>query len=130
MVTYRSSESVTVPVTTLDLLLERIGANSPFLIKIDVQGYELFVFRGAERTLAKECTVVSEFWPWGLESAGYKAKDYLQLMEARGYSACDLKGYPIARNKLDKICEHGKHDRFVVTHLLFQRPPFCASKSD
>lgn len=36
-----------------DVLVESLGAASPTAIKIDVDGFELFVLKGAERTLAK-----------------------------------------------------------------------------
>ncbi|MFE8033055.1 FkbM family methyltransferase [Thiohalocapsa marina] len=41
--------SIDVPVTTLDSL---VGADAPALIKIDVEGHERAVLRGATRTLA------------------------------------------------------------------------------
>jgi FkbM family methyltransferase len=47
------TRSITVPVTTLDLLIEESKVAGPFFIKIDVQGYELMVFLGGERTLAE-----------------------------------------------------------------------------
>jgi len=114
-------KGIQVPVTTLDLLVEETGTTGPFLIKIDIEGYELFVLRGAERTLAKECTVISEFWTWGLESAGCKAKDYLEFMKERGYTACELKGHPVRQSKLVRLLELGKDDRSIVTDLLFSK---------
>lgn len=43
--------AITVPVTTLDAL---VGADPPALVKIDVEGSELLVMRGARRLLADE----------------------------------------------------------------------------
>jgi FkbM family methyltransferase len=44
-----TNRSVTVPVRTLD---EVVGGDAPAVIKIDVEGYEALVLRGATRTLA------------------------------------------------------------------------------
>lgn len=41
---YHWDETITIPMTTLDLLIERLGP--PHFCKIDVEGYELLVLRG------------------------------------------------------------------------------------
>ena len=115
------SKSIKVPVTTLDRLVEQSGVVGPFLIKIDVQGCELIVLRGARRTLAGECTVVSEFWPWGLKSAGHGADQYLEFMSSQGYAAHELNGRSIPQSKLDRLCQLGDHSRFVTVDLLFMK---------
>lgn len=54
-----SDSAVTVVVTTLDSAL---GAQAPFLMKIDVEGYETPVLAGAQKILGKEtlCAVIME----------------------------------------------------------------------
>ncbi len=114
-------KEVKVPVTTLDLIIEQSGVLGPFLIKIDVQGWEFLVFSGAKQTLMKESTIISEFWPWGIASAGCKAIDYIELMKTNGYTACYLNGKPIPSHRLNRLCALGQQDRFVVTDILFQK---------
>lgn len=46
------SSALSVPVITLDQATEKFGV--PDVIKVDVEGYELFVLRGALRTLASK----------------------------------------------------------------------------
>ena len=117
-----SLKEVKVPVTTLDLIIEQSGVSGPFLIKIDVQGWEFFVFSGATQTLKKEAIIISEFWPMGTrKSAGCKASDYIELMKTNGYTACYLNGKPIPPYRLNRLCALGQHDRFVVTDILFQK---------
>lgn len=69
----------------------------------------------------KDCVVISEFWPWGLAPAGYKATDYIELMKANGYIACEVNGKPIPVDKLNHICEVGQNDHYVVIDILFQK---------
>jgi FkbM family methyltransferase len=47
-----SARPVEVPLSTLDDELSTAGGAPPTLVKIDVEGYEMAVLRGAERTLA------------------------------------------------------------------------------
>lgn len=47
-----SARTVVVPLSTLDDELSTAGAAPPALVKIDVEGYEMAVLRGAVRTLA------------------------------------------------------------------------------
>ena len=53
-------KSVTVPVMTLDALVSELDLKPPFLIKMDVQGAEAKVLRGARRVLTETLAIISE----------------------------------------------------------------------
>ena len=55
-------------------------------IKIDVQGYEHSVLRGAQRVLKENrgIRVLMEFWPYGLFKAGVTPSDVLNFIAACG----------------------------------------------
>ena len=55
-----AAKPVTVPVTTLDALASELDLKPPFLIKMDVQGAETKVLRGARHVLAETLAVISE----------------------------------------------------------------------
>lgn len=77
------TEYVDVPTIRLDdVLPERVD-----LVKIDVQGYEYFVFNGGQQLLEKHHpTIFSEFWPRGLYNSGATPEAYLNLMQRNGYA--------------------------------------------
>jgi FkbM family methyltransferase len=108
-----------VSMTTLDALIEKAGVIAPFFIKVDVQGNELSVFEGAEKTLAKDCAIISEFWPWGLKSASYDPLAYVEFMKAHGYVCHNLGGERLSRNWLERFSNLGETNQYVTTDLFF-----------
>jgi FkbM family methyltransferase len=74
--------SLRVPLRTLDQLVAEHGLPPPTLIKLDVEGFEHFVLRGAERTLAKhQPTILCEVN--GLGEARFGVQDCV-LMDFLG----------------------------------------------
>ena len=61
--------------------------NSISFIKIDVQGYDYFVFRGMKETVARstEVFIIGELWPYGLKKAGSSADKYLTEVKEAGF---------------------------------------------
>jgi len=54
-----------VPIVTIDGLVAQHGLEGPFILKLDVQGYELQVLKGAEKTIGQACAVITEASLWG-----------------------------------------------------------------
>jgi FkbM family methyltransferase len=111
-----------VQMITLDTLIDETGADEPFFIKVDVQGAELKVFEGSKRTLQRSCTIISEFWPWGLLNAGSDPEILLRYMRSNGYISRSLEGHDLSEKWLLHFCEVGRTNRFVTTDLLFTKP--------
>jgi FkbM family methyltransferase len=56
------------------------------LIKMDIQGYELHAFRGANRILSDNPNIklLVEFWPYGLRQAGVHWSELIADLEEKG----------------------------------------------
>ncbi|MEO1237516.1 MAG: FkbM family methyltransferase [Planctomycetota bacterium] len=83
-------ERVEVAVTTLDTYLaeSRGGDLGVDVIKMDAEGAEPFIWEGMTRTLAANprLTVLMEFGPDFLRGAGRDVREYLEGIEAMGFS--------------------------------------------
>lgn len=71
-----------VPLRTLDALLD---AGPVRLLKIDVEGFELFVLQGADRVLQRTDLVYFESWESHFHKYGYSTSDVLALLARYGF---------------------------------------------
>ena len=71
----------------LDTVLQEVGAKRVDVIKIDVEGAEPLVIRGATRTISDHGPLlISEFYPLALDSSPWgNARRYLAMLRALGY---------------------------------------------
>lgn len=75
---------------TLDALVHDLALEPVHLIKLDVDGNELDVLRGAQDTLARlRPTVVFEFCPYLLDEAGESPHTLLSIFDEHRYSLRD-----------------------------------------
>ena len=92
-------EGVAVKVVTLD---EVLAGASPHLMKIDVEGFELPVLRGAEEILQRPelHSIILELIHMG-DRYGYRDEDILALLERHGFAPY---GYdPFARKLIPRV---------------------------
>jgi FkbM family methyltransferase len=74
---------VEVPATTLDDAAS--GADDVALLKIDVEGWEAHVLRGASRTLSRTARVLIEINRTALAKAGSSPEEIFGLLRAAGF---------------------------------------------
>jgi FkbM family methyltransferase len=79
---------------TLDNICRRAGIASAQFVKIDVQGAEAQVVRGAAGLLgaSTDCILMTEFWPYGLARCGGDGLEYLGLLRDLGFRLYELSG--------------------------------------
>ena len=83
-----------IPVTTIDTFVANRGLQNISFIKVDVQGYELAVCEGMERTLERfpKLCVCVEYCPSAMTELGFEPPTLLEFFRARGYSVYSLAG--------------------------------------
>lgn len=90
------SESVmtTVPITTLDNYIDshNVDPGNIKLIKIDVEGWEVPVIKGADRLLKNHSPILLvEFTDSNAKAAGYSCQELYKRIEELGYNWYELK---------------------------------------
>ncbi len=82
-----NGEVTTVPSMTLDDFWEQnsLSTEKPRFIKIDTEGYELQVVRGAEKVLADCPAVLAEFSPGFMKKGGVDPNDFVDYMSEKGF---------------------------------------------
>ncbi len=79
-----SGPGLRVPAATLDSLTEALG--TVHLLKLDVEGYECEVLRGADRTLSITQCVYFESFERQIQRYGHQPRDLCQLLIDKGFS--------------------------------------------
>jgi FkbM family methyltransferase len=70
------------PANTLDNI---VGKAAVDVMVIDAQGAEPKIFAGSTNVLQKLSMIFFEFWPYGLELAGFQPEALLALLHSRGF---------------------------------------------
>jgi FkbM family methyltransferase len=78
--------AIEVPLVSLDELLTP-HAGEIDLLKVDVEGYERFVFAGATKTLARTKAIYFEVYERNFERFGYCTADVLQALATYGFAS-------------------------------------------
>lgn len=85
-----SGSSRIIPVTTLDTLLRQHQFKPPFGLKIDTEGWEYRVVKGATEFLVDTEFVIAEVAVADRFIGGYSFAEFVAFMDAAGFSACDF----------------------------------------
>lgn len=70
--------------TTLDEQISAIQGRIR-LLKVDVEGYEMFVFLGASKTLARTDYIYFEVYDLHFMPLGYSTAKLLQMLQSHGF---------------------------------------------
>jgi FkbM family methyltransferase len=108
-----STNSVVIKIRKLDDVLEEEKVKKTDLIKIDVEGFEFEVLKGARKTIMRDKPVLYvEIDENNLRQQGTSAKDVIQFISGLGYGCqesgsknnIDLNRYNFANCHIDIIC--------------------------
>ncbi len=107
----------TIPMTTLDALVQQHGLDAIKLIKIDTEGAEHLILRGGQHTLEtlRPPFVIVEINAFGLQKLGSSQMQLRSFMTSLGYDSYLLDGQS---EQLIKLATHQAYDHGLF-NLLF-----------
>jgi FkbM family methyltransferase len=79
-----------VPVTTLDALLKKHNWRPPFGLKIDTEGAELEVVRGAREFLKRTDFLIAEISLLERFPGSYSFAEFVRTLDDAGFQLCDI----------------------------------------
>jgi FkbM family methyltransferase len=96
---------------TLDSAISSLGLTRVDCIKLDIDGFECGMLRGAREVLTRwHPTIIMELAPYALEEQGASLDELIQLLKAYGYglySASTDKPLEMDAAKLQQLIPHG-----------------------
>jgi predicted O-methyltransferase YrrM len=122
-----------VAVETLDAVVESLSLQSVDFIKIDTEGHELFVLRGAENTLKKfKPLVLAEFNAANTVQNGYLKDRIPELMLKWGYlyrevGNEDLLFYPAASVELSSLSQENTRAALALKNISRRKAEIFSS---
>jgi methyltransferase, FkbM family len=106
----QGEQSTRVRVTTLDAI--SAGHQGPFGLKIDTEGYEMEVLKGASKTLEQCEFVITEASMRRRFSGGYAFSELIGLMASHGFEAAEVISHP-RHNRLSDVLFVRKDSRHL-----------------
>ena len=104
-------EKVAVKVHPLDSLVAKHGLKGPFGIKIDTEGFELGVIRGALNTLKNAEFVIAEVSVKERFVGGYTFSEFIGEMAQTGFEVTDVISFPAHSRYVDcAVCSPQESD--------------------
>jgi FkbM family methyltransferase len=108
---YRTGEvsQISVPVMTLDEYVERESLERIYLVKIDVQGYEMHVLKGAQRSLPQIDHIFVESAVLPLYHGASRFTEVFDYLTLNGFHLMGMRGW------------HRGNHALVEVDMLFRR---------
>ncbi len=91
------ASNIEVPMTTVDLEVDRLKLPLPYLIKMDTHGFEVPILKGAEKTLKETQLVIMETYNYRLTPKSLKFYEMAAHMEQLGFFPIEMVDFALRK---------------------------------
>ena len=107
MLEINEGRAIDVPVTSLDEFVRdrELDVERVRFLKIDIEGFEYFAFRGAETVLSHLPVLLAEFSPGYMREGGVEPADLLVLLRGHGFDAYSVDGLELIPRSNEELLE-------------------------
>lgn len=85
------AEMLSIRTTTLDLYLAKHNVKTPHWVKIDAEGAEIRILKGATSLLSTDCQIICELHPYAWREFENNFDELLAVVQTSGRKMCLLK---------------------------------------
>ncbi|HLI45773.1 MAG TPA: FkbM family methyltransferase [Geobacterales bacterium] len=114
-----AKKCIKVPCMRLDDYFKNVNEEIS-LIKMDVQGAEFDVMKGATNLLKQLRAIIFEFWPYGLKLANSEPKEMLRFLENNNFKLfnIDIQNKNIERIDIEEFIRKIPNNKEYYTNIL------------
>ena len=112
------TSKISVDSTTIDKWWEDSGKKNVDLVKIDIEGAELYAFKGGIKMI-EQChpIIISELNLMNIEVYPFEVQDYLNFVQSIGYGVYDIYTDDLLSNEEVFKLLKNKRDTYVLKHI-------------
>ncbi len=92
-------------------------------IKIDIQGFEYFAFKGMENVFAKmeNLKIVTEFYPYGIKKSGISSTDFINLLLQYNFKISTIEEQGLVSFNMENIALYENKEKDTYLNLFLMK---------
>lgn len=92
-------------------------------IKIDIQGFEYFAFKGMENVFAKmeNLKIVTEFYPYGIKKSGVSSTDFINLLLQYNFKISTIEEQGLVSFNRENIALYENKEKDTYLNLFLMK---------
>lgn len=92
-------------------------------IKIDIQGFEYFAFKGMENVFAKmeNLKIVTEFYPYGIKKSGISSTDFINLLLQYNFKISTIEEQGLVSFNRENIALYENKEKDTYLNLFLMK---------
>ena len=115
LISHQNAKKITCRFRSLDAILAELGMKSIAFIKCDVEGAELFMLQGAQKTIDEfKPIILIELYEEWCNKCGYSSKDVIDFLASMGYEFFQAINGKLCKMEPIKLVDRERYNYFFL----------------